>query len=268
MVFIYTLSSTEEPNNIRYIGKTNNIKDRIRRHISKYYLNLEDNYKNRWIKSELAKGNSILIEKLDYTADENWEDLERYWIAQFRNWGFRLVNTTYGGDGIRLTNELIQKRNESNKNSEKRKLAYENMKYPKLEEDIIKYSIVESNGIWKGVRSCPACNKVIVYESVKRTSLLSNIRIADRFDRECFSCMNSGDRNYFYGKKLNDGKAKQERYGKKILQLDLDGNILNEYNSIREASEKTGVDRKSISRCARGIKNYNTAKGYKFKIKQ
>lgn len=58
---------------------------------------------------------------------------------------------------------------------------------------------------------------------------------------------------------INDGKEKQKRYGKKILQLDLDDNLINEFNSIREASEKTGIDRKSISNCAKGVKHYNTA---------
>jgi len=44
--------------------------------------------------------------------------------------------------------------------------------------------------------------------------------------------------------------------------------LINEFNSIREASEKTGIDRKSISNCAKGVKHYNTAKGFKFKIKE
>ena len=45
-------------------------------------------------------------------------------------------------------------------------------------------------------------------------------------------------------------------------------NLINEFKSIREASEKTGIDRKSISNCSKGIKSYNTAGGYKFKIKE
>lgn len=95
-----------------------------------------------------------------------------------------------------------------------------------------------------------------------------NLRRAEKEKRKCYYCNNSGEKNHFYGKKLNDGKIKQERYGKKIQQFDLDGNLIDEFNSIREASEKTGIDRKSISNCAKGVKHYNTAKGYKFKIKE
>lgn len=48
----------------------------------------------------------------------------------------------------------------------------------------------------------------------------------------------------------------------------MEDNLINEYNSIREASEKTGIDRKSISNCTKGVKHYNIAKGFKFKIKE
>lgn len=63
-------------------------------------------------------------------------------------------------------------------------------------------------------------------------------------------------------------RRSEKKYGQKILQLNLNGKIIKEFKSIREASEKTGIDRKSISNCAKGIKSYNTAGGYKFKIKQ
>lgn len=268
MISIYTLSSSSNPNDIRYIGKTKNIKDRIRRHISKYYLNLEDNYKNRWIKSELNKGNKIIIEEIDLVQEESWKESEKYWIEQFRNWGFKLVNTTEGGDGLVLTKEIIEKRNESNKNSEKRKLAYFKISSHYLKDYIIKYDIKEINNEWVGFRDCPSCGVTFTYHSKRKHGIVRSIKKAEKEKRQCFSCLNTGENNYFYGKKLNDGKLKQERYGKKIQQFDLDDNLIDEFKSIREASEKTGIDRKSISNCAKGIKSYNTAKGYKFKIKE
>ena len=90
----------------------------------------------------------------------------------------------------------------------------------------------------------------------------------EKENRLCHHCKMSGEKNHFFGKKLNDGKLKQKRYGQKILQLDLNGKLIKEYKSIREASIETGIDRKSISYCAKGKKSYNTAGGYKFKIKQ
>lgn len=258
MVFIYTLSSSSDPNNIRYIGKTKNLKDRIRRHIGKYYINFEDNYKNRWIKSEIDKGNKILIEETDRVDDINWKYWEIYWIEQFKNWGFKLTNGTEGGEGIVLTKEIIEKRNDTRiKNTDdKYKLLFE------------KYKITEIDNYWVAERECFNCKKIVNYKSIKRTSLFMNLRRAEREERKCYYCNNSGEKNHFFGKKLNDGKLKQERYGKKILQLDLEDNLINEFNSIREASDKTGIDRKSISNCARGVKHFHTAHGYKFKIKE
>ena len=156
------------------------------------------------------------------------------------------------------TKEIIKKRSETKiqNNSETKK------------EIIEKYQIQNKENIWFAVRICPICKESIKYESNKKSSLFANLRRAEREQRSCNSCKSKGIKNYFYGKKLNDGKIKQERYGTKILQFDLDNNLINEFNSIREASEKTGIDRKSISNCSKGIKSYNTTGGYKFKRKE
>ena len=131
-----------------------------------------------------------------------------------------------------------------------------------------KYKIQQKLDYWIAERICNGCGEIIKYKVKSKSSILNNLRRAEKENRKCLKCKNSGENNHFYGKKLNDGDLKRERYGKKILQYDLDNNLINEFNSIREASEKTGIDRKSISNCARGIKHYNTAKGYKFKIKE
>ena len=256
-MFIYSLSSSAEPDNIRYIGKAKNLKDRLRRHLGKYYLNSEINHKNNWIKSELSKGNTILIREIESVNEENWIEREIYWIEQYKQLGFKLVNTTEGGEGITLTPELIEKRNQSNIKRT----------FQKIEERIIKYNIREENGFWLGDRVCE-CGNIVQYKNKSKRTILNYTLRAEKEKRKCNFCKTSGEKNYFYGKKLNDGKIKQEKYGRKILQFDLDDNLLNEFNSIREASEKTGIDRKSISNCSKGVKSYNTAGGYKFKIKE
>lgn len=257
-MFIYTLSSSSDPDNIRYVGKTNDLNDRLRRHVGKYYLENDISYKNNWIKSEISKGNSIIISELESVDETNWSNREQYWIEQLKQWGFKLVNTTIGGEGIELTKEIIKRRSETiiKNNSETKR------------EIIEKYQIQNKNNVWYAVRICPMCNDNIIYETNKKSSLFANLRRAEREQRTCNSCKSTGSKNYFYGKKLNDGQIKQEKYGRKILQFDLDDNLINEFNSIREASEKTGIDRKSISYCSKGIKSYNTAGGFKFKIKE
>jgi len=316
-MFIYTLSSSSDPDDIRYVGKAKNLKDRLRRHIGKYYLNLEVNHKNNWIMSELSKGNTIIIDEIESVNESNWEEREKFWIQELKNRGFRLTNSTEGGEGIILTSEIIEKRNET-------RIKNTNVKYQDL---ILNYNVKFHDGLWQAERLC-SCGKIIGYSYKRRYNLFTYLkeishlndckcveskilrtkkvklkkvkieklkkekididlsrvcpncsceiiynRISSLFraikeNRICNSCKSSGERNYFYGKKLNDGKTKQERFGKKILQYDLEDNLIAEYNSIREASKKTGIDRKSISNCSKGIKSYNTAGGFKFKIKE
>jgi len=96
--FIYTLSHpiTEE---IRYIGKTNNIEKRLRSHLSNHQL-LDKTKKNNWIISLLRDNLIPKIEVLDETTDNNINELEIFYISLFKSWGFRLLNMTDGGDGI------------------------------------------------------------------------------------------------------------------------------------------------------------------------
>lgn len=268
-MYIYTLSSSEYPENIRYVGKTNNIGDRIRRHLGKFYLENETTYKNSWIKSEMKKGNEIIINPIEEVNESNWQEREIYWISHFRKEGFKLTNSTIGGEGIKLTDVIIEKRNESNKKSLKRKKAYKEMylKYEGNKEIIEMCGIHKLNDKFVGSRICPSCDREIEHRSKTIIGLIRSIKKYILDNRECHSCKSSGKKNYFYGKKLNDGKEKREKYGIKILQYDLNDNFIEEFKSIREASEKTGIDRKSISNCSKGVKHYNTAGGFKFKRK-
>lgn len=55
------------------------------------------------------------------------------------------------------------------------------------------------------------------------------------------------------------------KQGKRIVQMDLSGNFIASYKSIREADRITGIDRSQISKCCQGITNYNSAKGFIWK---
>lgn len=259
MVYIYTLS---DGSNIRYIGKTNNTKDRKRRHLSKYYLK-KNTYKNNWIKSVIKEANNIQIEILDEVPLDEWTYWEQYWIEQFIQWGFNLTNGTIGGEGIILTPEIIKKRNESNRKSKKSLNHKKNLnKYINL------YDIKIKEGKWNGKRECPnGCGNYISYNSKNINTIYRTIKSANEKNRVCNSCKISGEKNYFYGKKLNDGNEKRKRMGKNVLQYDKNGNFVKEYESIREASLETKIDRKSISRCAHNKPSYNSAGGYLFKFK-
>jgi hypothetical protein len=80
ITFIYYL---HKGNNIPfYVGKSNNPKrQRLHRHKKKF-------------------GENIFIEVLDNVVSSEWKFWERYWISQFKQWGFILENKNNGGNGI------------------------------------------------------------------------------------------------------------------------------------------------------------------------
>ena len=141
-----------------------------------------------------------------------------------------LTNGTKGGEGIILTKKVIEKRILSNKNSEKRKLAYSNYKFSlkSYNDAVNKFNVIKDGDTFTGSRHCPSCKKEVLYSSIKETNLMRCLKRAEKEKRICISCKSSGEKNYFFGKKLNDGELKKERYGKKVLQCDLDGNVIQE----------------------------------------
>lgn len=73
-------------------------------------------------------------------------------------------------------------------------------------------------------------------------------------------------------KNINLDKPKSLRIKKRIvLQYDIDRNLIREYDSIRQASEKSGIKRTSISNCcfknSTHDNNHSKSSGYIWKFK-
>lgn len=96
-VYIYTL---ENPDTgvIRYIGKTINPSQRLKSHLWTKNNSLRTK-KSNWIQSLKANGLKPIMRILDEVSESNWSDAEKYWIEQFRQWGFELYNGNDGGIG-------------------------------------------------------------------------------------------------------------------------------------------------------------------------
>ena len=93
--YIYTL---EHPitNEIRYVGKTNSPERRLHYHWTVGHKS--NNKLGNWLKSLKKLKLKPIMTILDETTD-NWQQLEMYWISQFKTWGFRLTNHSDGGEG-------------------------------------------------------------------------------------------------------------------------------------------------------------------------
>jgi hypothetical protein len=105
MIYIYTLKDPIS-NEIRYIGKTNNIERRFQKHITEKRNNT---YKEQWISGLKNKGYLPIIEIIDTVPKEDWIFWETWWISLFKSWNFKLTNISIGGEGGPLSEETKNK---------------------------------------------------------------------------------------------------------------------------------------------------------------
>lgn len=104
-VYIYCLIDPTD-NQIRYVGKTVNIKNRYKYHINPHISDTNKHKKN-WInklKSQNLLPEIFIIDEIECDGDE-WIIYEQYWISQIRCWGFDLLNYSIGGDKPPLRNK-------------------------------------------------------------------------------------------------------------------------------------------------------------------
>lgn len=96
--FIYILIDPRD-NQVKYVGKTNNVKRRYSQHISLASKN--KTYKTNWLSSLIIMNLKPEMVVIDECEDDSWIELEQWYIELFKSWGFKLTNLTKGGDGVR-----------------------------------------------------------------------------------------------------------------------------------------------------------------------
>jgi predicted GIY-YIG superfamily endonuclease len=98
MWFIYSLTDPRD-GRIRYVGKTNNVKQRLCGHVQEALHSRERNHRLNWIRSLVECGQMPQLCILEEGTGD-WKVAEKKWIAQFRQAGYELVNATDGGEGV------------------------------------------------------------------------------------------------------------------------------------------------------------------------
>jgi group I intron endonuclease len=209
--YIYVLRHPETFE-VKYVGKTNNIKRRFAQHKSKKCLEKTGSKKlASWI-LKLLSNNLLPIMEIIEECDDNWVEREKYWISYYSN--TNLCNLSDGGEGVghndstksKIKNALIgRKRSDEEKQAiSKAMIGKKRGKYTNTEGHKKRYENPEER-------------------------------------KKC-------------GVKLR----------KKVGQYDLENNLIQEFESLREASRQLNIDCGSISKCCRGIR-YESINGFIFK---
>lgn len=220
--YIYTLSHPET-GEIRYVGKTTNLKRRAYQHFNvKICKKLGNKHLGNWLLSILNSNLKPVLEIIEECID-NWVESEQYWIEQFKIWGFNLLNVTGGGEGFghkhsdesKIKMSLIQKglsRNFTQKTLEEKRKLFKSDANP-MKNPIYKQKVIDArkgNNSWI-TDSMKENLKIRVQESVKNNTQSGN---------------------------------------KAVLQYDLEGNFIKEWFSITQVKKELGFcDRVLIDVC-------------------
>lgn len=89
---------------VRYIGKSVDPTERFEQHLYFAKTRRANHHTARWIRKVLTAGLTPTLEVFyEVQEDEDWREVERFWIAEAESFGWRLTNTTAGGDGVEMT---------------------------------------------------------------------------------------------------------------------------------------------------------------------
>lgn len=122
-IYVYVLTDPRYPSDVRYVGITNNPKQRLKDHIQKSKRG--KTHKASWIKSLLNDGLKPAMTTIDETDEDNWQQCEIAWIAYYREMGCDLVNGTDGGEGCINPSEDTRKRLSESNPRKKRIVQYD-----------------------------------------------------------------------------------------------------------------------------------------------
>lgn len=94
ITYIYGLYEVGKEDEIRYVGKSDNPKNRILSHRSTSLKNLDNTHKSCWVRSVIKNGGQIDIKIIEVVIYDKWSEREIYWISKYDN----LTNISPGGE--------------------------------------------------------------------------------------------------------------------------------------------------------------------------
>jgi hypothetical protein len=182
----------------------------------------------------------VKIFELDYIHSNDWKFWEEYWIEQFKQWGFLILNKNKGGGGVEShTDESRLKMQSTLRPNTSIKLKGRKRDDVSKRLKGTKFSIETRNKISKAKTNHICYNDPSRSEKIIESNK-DNYKIGS-------------ERNIKISEKLKGRKADwMKNRCKSIIQYDLDGNFIKEWNSGVEAALYLNKPSASISECCNG----------------
>lgn len=201
---------------VRYIGFTSNkLSERLSGHLCD--IKRSSNRKNNWLKSLISQNLKPVIELVEDLGNDPWEEAEKYWIQQFKNWGFRLTNNEEGGIGAKRTERIA--------------------KSIKKLKPIKQYSL-DGNFIreWSSateVNNSLGYSKVVICKAIKNKTTASGFQWRYKEDNSTVDKWTGMNK-------------------RKVHQYSLDGKFIKEWSAVVEASKTLTINSPGIFKNLRG----------------
>lgn len=238
--------------NVRYIGKSNNPQKRLHSHLTDGRLN----HRRNWLMSLKNNNQLPIVEILDTVKFEEWQFWEQYYISLYKSFGFNLLNSTIGGEGSSFHDQKTRKSFSGENNP---------MFGKKRPEVGIKSKALREG---KTLEELYGKERAIVIKSkISKSSSkpkkfselgMQNIKLANT--DKIVSCETKElmkNNSFWKGK-----SGSLSPYSKPVIQYDLDGNFIKEWDSVADAERFYGSGVKAC--ISRGTGN---SRGFKWNYK-
>jgi len=241
---------------VRYVGKSNNPKQRFKAHLNK--CRKHQKHKSNWIEKLKILGLKPIFQIIDIVPIDEWKFWEKYWISQMKTWGFNLINYTSGGDGCTFSNRTSFKKGQNSK------------------------KVIGFNNNYIKIFEFSSATAASLYFNINRRSISANCNLKNRSKTikdiawfysdyvnsiPFFEIKNLIDDRFNKEYKTNSGSFKKGQISirsKKVLMFDLDWNFIRSFESAKEAGTYLGLTGGAIQYACTKSKN-NLCKKYKWK---
>ena len=216
----------------------------------------------------------IYIDKVNSLDRKDWEPLETYWIEQFRQWGFEIMNKRKkGGSGPEFCTKDVK---DKISNALKGRVSFHQ---PNTGEKISESKQgMRLTDEWKNKISENTkgnTNRLGTTQSQKTKDKISKAlkgkkrtqEVIEKMKKPRINTSNLGNKKGYITSeetKIKQRKSAQHRQ-KPVLQFDKQNNFLKEYSGVIEAARQTGCNSSAITMCCKG--KLKTTKKFIFKYK-
>lgn len=236
LYYFYTLSSSANPSNIRYVGVTTcKLSQRLSGH--KYYALHKDKRStpvHKWMFSEYTLGNTIIITQIDTCNVDKWEKTEQYWISEYRKQGYKLLNIQKGGAGV-ITKDM------RNKDGLQRSIDAHKCPVYALDDNL--NIVMEFNSAIEAVRYFGGKSRTAVTNAISH-----NVKTKKSFGYYWVKQSEYKTGNYYVNTTPNF-----EGRGIKVYRFNKKGVLIETYESCRDFARKCNIRNESAMK--RAVKN-------------